>query len=316
MRTVLFKTLHLMAVLLVTTLIAFTSIRLLPGDPASAVLGEGATDEAVATLRHDLRLDEPLVSQYLHWLSDVLRFDLGQSARSGEQVLDVIIQRVPVSLELMIVAQILALALAIPMALLSAYRRDRSFDRLTGAAAFAAISIPDFVLGIVLILVFSLTVGWLPATGWTAWSDSPADHVRGLVLPGLVLGVTQAAIYQRILRNDVVSTLQEDFIATAKTKGLSMGHILLRHALRPSSFSLVTLAGINIGRLIGGAVVIEVLFALPGLGQLIVSSLSNRDYVMVQGAVLFVAVAYVLINALVDLLYLALDPRVKQKGRS
>jgi peptide/nickel transport system permease protein len=305
------KLLQLLAVLVIAGTLAFGVLRLLPGDPAIALLGENATPEAVAALHHELNLDQPLPVQYIRWVGNVLHGNFGDSARNGQPVLDAILNRLPVSLELMVLAQVIALLIAIPLGVYSAYRAGGAVDRATSVAAFGAISIPDFVLGIVLIFVVSLKWGLAPATGWVPISQSLLGNVQTVILPAITLAIGQVALYQRILRSDVIATLQEDYIGMARTKGLSTAYVLFRHALRPSSVSLITLAGVNIGRLIGGAVVVEVLFALPGVGQLMVQSLSSRDYLMVQGVVLFIAVGYVVINAGVDLLYRVIDPRVR-----
>lgn len=305
------KLLQLLAVLVIAGTAAFGVLRLLPGDPALALLGENATPEAVEALHHQLYLDRPLPVQYYHWVLNVFHGDLGDSARNGQPVLDAILSRLPVSLELMILAQVIALLIAIPLGVYSAYRAGGAVDRTTSVVAFGFISIPDFVLGIVLIFVVALKWGLAPATGWVPLSQSVVGNLQTVILPAVTLAIGQVALYQRILRSDVIATLQEDFIGMARTKGISTAYLLFRHALRPSSVSLVTLAGVNIGRLIGGAVVVEVLFALPGVGQLMVQSLSSRDYLMVQGVVLFIAVAYVVVNAVVDLLYRVIDPRVR-----
>jgi peptide/nickel transport system permease protein len=311
LRGIAFKLLQLLAVLIIAGTAAFGVLRLLPGDPAVALLGENATPEAVEALHHQLLLDRPLPVQYYHWVLNVLHGDLGDSARNGQPVLDAILNRLPVSIELMILAQVIALLIAIPLGVYGAYRAGGVVDRASSVVAFGFISIPDFVLGIVLIFVVALKWGMAPATGWVPLSQSVAGNLQTVILPAVTLAIGQVALYQRILRSDVIATLQEDYIGMARTKGLSTAYLLFRHALRPSSVSLVTLAGVNIGRLIGGAVVVEVLFALPGVGQLMVQSLSSRDYLMVQGVVLCIAVAYVIVNAAVDLLYRVIDPRVR-----
>ncbi|MER7006001.1 ABC transporter permease [Dactylosporangium sp. NPDC000555] len=311
LRGLAFKLLQLLAVLIIAGTASFGVLRLLPGDPAVALLGENATPEAVQALHQQLLLDRPLPVQYYHWVVNVLQGDLGDSARNGQPVLDAILNRLPVSIELMILAQVIALLIAIPLGVYGAYRAGGPVDRTTSVVAFGFISIPDFVLGIVLIFVVALKWGLAPATGWVPLSESLLGNLQSVILPAVTLAIGQVALYQRILRSDVIATLQEDFIGLARTKGLGTMYLLFRHALRPSSVSLVTLAGVNIGRLIGGAVVVEVLFALPGVGQLMVQSLSSRDYLMVQGVVLCIAVAYVVVNAAVDLLYRVIDPRVR-----
>ncbi|MCO1653835.1 ABC transporter permease [Pseudonocardia humida] len=304
---------HLLLVLLAVTFLSFVVVDLLPGDAAVVVAGENATPEQVQEVRETLQLDRPLLIRYVDWLGGVLTGDLGSSFRTGQPVLEALGERIPVSLQLAVVAQLLALVIAVPLAVYSAYRPGRLVDRTTMTLGFAGAAMPQFVLGMVLIVVFAGGFSSvLPATGYTSFFDDPLANLRSIILPCVTLMVAEAAVYRQLLRSDMISTLQEDFILMARSKGLRPRAILLRHALRPSSFSLITLSGVNLGRLIGGTVIVETLFAIPGLGQLIVQAVFNRDYLILQGALLFVAVAYVAINMLIDLLYLVLDPRVRR----
>lgn len=304
---------HLLLVLVAVTFLSFVVVDLLPGDAAVVVAGDNATPDQVQQVREQLQLDRPLVVRYVDWLGGVVTGDLGQSFRTGQPVADALAERIPVSLELTIIAQVLALLVAVPLAIYSAYRPGRLLDRASMTAGFGGAAMPQFVLGMVLIVLFAGGFSSiLPATGFTPFFDDPVANLRSIVLPCLTLMVAEAAVYRQLLRSDMISTLQEDFILMARSKGLSPRTILLRHALRPSSFSLITLSGLNIGRLLGGTVIVETLFAIPGLGQLIVQAVFNRDYMLLQGALLFVAVAYVVINMLIDLLYLFLDPRVRR----
>ncbi|TCK22234.1 ABC transporter permease [Pseudonocardia endophytica] len=304
---------HLLLVLVAVTFLSFVVVDLLPGDAAVVVAGDNATPEQVQQVREQLQLDRPLVVRYVDWLGGVVTGDLGQSFRTGQPVAEALAERIPVSLELTIIAQVLALLVAVPLAIYSAYRPGRLLDRASMTAGFGGAAMPQFVLGMVLIVLFAGGFSSiLPATGFTPFLDDPGANLRSIVLPCLTLMVAEAAVYRQLLRSDMISTLQEDFILMARSKGLSPRSILLRHALRPSSFSLITLSGLNIGRLLGGTVIVETLFAIPGLGQLIVQAVFNRDYMLLQGALLFVAVAYVVINMLIDLLYLFLDPRVRR----
>jgi peptide/nickel transport system permease protein len=307
------RVIHLAIVLLAVTFLSFIVVDLLPGDAAVVVAGDNATPEQVAQVRIDLQLDRPLLVRYVDWLGGVLTGDLGKSFRTGQPVAEALAQRIPVSFEITLVAQLLALVVAIPLAVYSAYRPGRLVDRASMTIGFGAAAMPTFVFGMVLIVLFAggLT-SILPATGYTGFFENPLLNLRSIILPCLTLMIGEAAVYRQLLRSDMISTLQEDFVLMARSKGLSPRAILLRHALRPSSFSLITLSGVNIGRLLGGTVIVETLFAIPGLGQLIVQAVFNRDYLVLQGALLFVAVAYVVINMLIDLLYLALDPRVRR----
>jgi peptide/nickel transport system permease protein len=236
-------------------------------------------------------------------------------------VTEILSERLPTSLELMAMAQIMALAVAIPLGIFAASRANGWADKTSNTVAFGLLSVPNFILAVLLIFLFSLggftvlglTVGsdYFPATGRVAFGTDPVEHFKSLVLPAMALAAGQIAVYMRLLRTEMVATLQEDFIAVARAKGMPPRRILLRHAFRPSSFSLLTVAGINVGQLIGGAVIIESIFVIPGLGDLIVRSIFQRDYLVIQGAVLVVAVGFVLINFLVDSLYAVLDPRVR-----
>jgi peptide/nickel transport system permease protein len=241
----------------------------------------------------------------------VLHGNFGRAYNDNEKVTDIIRQRLPVTLELLIGAQLLALAVAVPLALLSAYRAGSRVDRALTATSFGMLSIPDFVIAIVLVFVFAVRAHWLPATGYTHLSDSVTGNLRSVALPTITLAIPLSAVYTRLLRSDLIATLQEEYILMARAEGLPTRRILWRHALRPSSFSLLTVIGINTGALIGGAVIVEYLFALPGMGSRLIDAIGRREYIIVQGLVLVIAVGYVLANFLVDVLYGVLDPRVR-----
>jgi peptide/nickel transport system permease protein len=217
----------------------------------------------------------------------------------------------PVTIELLIYSQFIALVVAIPMAIIAAQRAGGIFDRASTSVAFALLSVPNFILAIVLILVFAVRLKMFPATGYVDFTSNPLENLKDLFLPALTLAVAEMAVYLRLLRTDLIETLQEDYIMMAKAKGLSPRRILLRHAFRPSTFSLVTVIGLNFGRLIGGTFIVEVIFALNGLGKYTVDGIIGRDYIPVQGAVVVIAVGYVLINFAVDMFYAVLDPRIR-----
>jgi len=305
------RVVRLIGVLLVVSVLCFFSMSLLPGDPARIILGEtSATPEAVASLRAELGLDQPIVERFVHWIGGVLHGDLGSSYRTGQSVMGIIGDRAPVTLELIVLSQIIALALAIPAAIVAAYRRRTATDRAISLWVFTTLSTPDFVIGVLLVLVFSVSWGIFPSTGYTPWSDGIGPHLESLVMPALALASASFALYQRVLRADLVETLRRDYIAVARAKGISMWRVTFRHALRPSLTGLVTSVGVTIGTLIGSTVVIESLFGLPGIGAELASAVVNRDYVEVQGLVLMIAASFVVINALVDLLYGVIDPRL------
>ncbi len=301
----------LVGILFAVSLITFLLMNLAPGDPAQAILGETATAEAIAALRQRLGLDLPILQRYLNWLGGVLTGDLGESFRANEPVLDAIVGRFPVTLELLIGAQVVALGLALPIGMYTAYRARGAADKAALAVALAFVSTPPFLIGIILIYVFALLLGVLPATGYVPVSESLSGNLLTMTLPIATLGLFEFPVYMRLLRSDMIQTLQQNYISLARAIGLPPWRILFTHALRPSSLSLITVVGINMGRLIGGAVIVEVLFGLPGVGQLLVDGIYQREYLMVQGVVLVVGVFFVLINSLVDLLYSLLDPRVR-----
>jgi peptide/nickel transport system permease protein len=308
------KVAYLIPVLLAVTALTFLLIKLLPGDPAINILGPSATRKAVDEIDNKLGLRKPLVVQYTTWLGRAVTGDLGKSYQNSQTTSSALKQRLPVTLELLLLSQVLALAISVPLAILAARRPNSLLDRLSTGAAFGFLSVPNFILAVVLVLLFAVKIHWFPATGYTPLTQNPLQNLRSLVLPSVTLAVAELATYLRLLRTDMIATLQEDFVTMAKSKGLSDRHILLRHALRPSSFSLVTVGGLNLGRLIGGTFVVEVIFAIPGIGELTIRSIYNRDYLVVQGVVLVIAVGYVLASVLVDILYSVLDPRIRHAG--
>ena len=314
MRYALSKIAYLIMVLLAVTILTFLLLKLLPGDPAINILGPSATPQAVAQIHHHLGLDKPLPVQYLNWLGNALHGNLGKAYQNNQTTVSALRQRLPVTIELLIISQLLALIISIPVAIYAAYRPNGWFDRISTTTAFGLLSLPDFIVGVVLVLIFAVRLHWFPATGYTPISQNLFQNLRSMVLPCITLAVGELAAFVRLLRTDMIATLQEDYITMAKSKGMSDSHILLRHAFRPSSFSLVTVIGLNLGRLIGGTFIVETIFALPGIGDLAIRSIFSRDYLVVQGVVLVIAVGYVLANAAVELLYTVLDPRIRHAG--
>lgn len=318
------RALHLVAVLLSVSFATFLLTSLLPGGPEDAILGPFATEESVAALRHELRLDDPIPVRYARWLADAVTGDLGRSYTQQVPVAELLADRLPRTLELLLLAQVLALGIAIPLGVLAAYRAGGWLDRAINTSAFAMLSLPSFVVAVVLVFFLALggiSVGGVrlgaevfPATGVVPLSESPLGHLKSMFLPALAIAIGQIAVYMRLLRTEMLATLQEDFITTARAKGLPVRRILLRHALKPSSFSLLTVAGLNVGQLIGGAVIIETIFVMGGVGDLLVRSIFTRDYLVIQSAVLVIAIGFVLVNFLVDVLYHVLDPRVRHHG--
>ncbi|MGR3781463.1 MAG: ABC transporter permease [Albimonas sp.] len=305
---------RLAVVLAVVTVITFLLVAALPGDVALDIAGADASAEDVAEIRAEIGLDRPLVVRYLDWVSGIVTGDWGQSWRTGERVWDAIVQRLPASLELMLLAQVVAVSLAIPAALLCARAPDGRVDRAIGFLAFGSVSMPSFMTAVLLILLFSLTLGWLPATGYEPLSAGLWENLRPMILPALSLGLVEWTALMRTLRAEMIGVLQENYIALARAKGMSDRRILVVHALRPSSFSMITLLGLQVGRLMGGSIIIEQIFGIPGVGRLLVTSVFSRDFMMIQGCVTFFALAYVLVNFCTDLAYARLDPRVRGFG--
>ncbi|MBB4262618.1 MULTISPECIES: ABC transporter permease [unclassified Bradyrhizobium] len=305
------RLLAMLPVLLAVSLLTFLIASLLPGDLALVILGDQATPENVAALRRDMGLDQPLWWRYLSWLGHVLQGDLGRSFRTGQTVLQAVAERIPVSLQLMLMAEFIGLLIGVPVAIACAARAGGAFDRFMTGSAFAMLSMPSFLVAILLIYLFAVELHWLPATGYVPFTEEPLSNLRFFVLPALTLALAEWPGIMRVLRSDMIATLQEDYIALAKAKGLKPARILFVHALKPSSLTLVTVTGINIGRLLGGTLIVESIFALPGIGRLLVGAIYTRDLVILQGVVLLVACGFVIVNFIVDMLYAVLDPRIR-----
>lgn len=311
-RTVVRRLIRLVPTLLVVTFFSFALVGLLPGDPALQVVGpQYATEENVAAARADLGLDRPLLERYGDWLTDAARFDLGRSYRSNRPVSELITERLPVSLELVLLAQLVAVGGALVVAPIAATRPGSRFDRIISAGTSAALATPQFILGLVLIFAFAVRWNLFPAAGYVRLTASWSENLRSLLLPTVTLALVPLAVYAQALRTEMVHVLREDYVTLARGRGLSTPYILFRHVLRPSSLPLLTLVGINVGALLGGAVIIEQIFSLPGLGRLAIDAITNDDYLVVQGVVLFITVTYVLVNFVVDLLYAVVDPRIR-----
>jgi len=308
------KFIHLLAVVFAVTALTFVMLDLLPASIAHEIAGHSATAGDIAAIREQLGLNDQVLVRYGRWLAGALRGDLGISLVSGQPVAQAIGSHLPVTLELLVLAQLFALALAVPIGIVSAWRADSKLDRFFGTVGFGLVSIPSFALAILLIFFFSLRLKWFPATGYTALNEGLWLNLKGFILPALSLAMVEWVTLMRVLRSDMIATLREDFILLAMAKGLPAWRILLRHALRPSCFSMITMCGLHVGNLIGGAVIIEQLFALPGVGRLLLSSIFAQDFPMVQGCVLLIAVGYVTVNFLVDASYGLLDPRVRKEG--
>ncbi len=295
--------------------------QLIPGDPVVSVLGAAYNPntpegrEQITMVREELGLNKSFHLRYLDWASGVFTGDLGHkfsANAAGVTTNRILKERLPVTLEIMVLAQLMALAIAIPAGVLSAYKSDRAADKAITGFSFAMIAVPPFVLALVLVYVLSIKLNWVPSSGYTRLSDGLSENLRSMVIPVSTLGLGLAAVYARLLRSEMISTLEEDFILMANAKGLPSRRILFHHALRPSSFSLLTIVGINIGALIGGAVIVEQLMAIPGVGSALVQAVAEREYQVILGLVFIISMFYVVANFIVDVLYSFLDPRIRR----
>lgn len=298
-------------VLLLVTLGTTALVDLMPGSPAVTILGPTATPEQIATVNAEYGFERPLPVRYVDWLSRALTGDLGESLLTRRDIFDDIVRRLPVTFQLAIMAQVMALVVTIPLALYGAANAGRRVDRALTALSSGFMSLPSFVVAVLVVYVFAVRLQVFPVTGWVPLAESVAGNLYHAFLPAAALAVIEVGFFYRLLRGDLVTTLQEDFILAARSKGLSSRYVLLRHALRPSLFSLMTMAGLSFGRLMGGSVIVEAFFSLPGLGNLAINSISFKDIPTLQAIVVFVAVIYVLVNTLVDLAYRLVDPRVE-----
>jgi peptide/nickel transport system permease protein len=315
LKNVIVRLVKLLAVVLIVSFLTFSLTKIIPGDPVNVILGPQASEpELRAAVEKDLGLDKSFLEQYGSYLNGAVHGDLGRSYVSKFETTTLLGQKLPATIELMLLAQAVSLLISIPLAMYSAYRANSRADRAITTTAFGLISFPNYALAVVLVWLFSLQLGWFPAIGYKPLSDGILDNLKSIALPvaALVAGLT--AVYTRLLRSDLIATLQEDFVLMARSKGLPTWHILLRHALRPSSFSLLTVFAINFGTLIGGSVIIEQFFVIPGVGSLAIESILKRDYLVLQGVVLLIATAFVLVNVVVDILYSILDPRVRRSA--
>jgi peptide/nickel transport system permease protein len=298
-------------VLLLVSVGVFALIHLIPGDPVQVMAGESQDPAVVATLRHQLGLDRPLSVQYVTWLGHALRGDLGRSIRTNSPVLDMIGERARPTLELSALALLIALLVAMPVGVLSATHRNSPIDALGTAFAIFGISMPNFVIGLILIFVFAVRLGWLPTSGFVDVFDDPVAGLRSLALPAITLGLQLTAIIARMTRSTLLESLGQDYVRTARAKGLSQRAVVLRHALRNALIPVVTIVGLQVGGLLAGAVITEFIFAIPGVGRLIVDAIFARDFPVVQGVVLVTALGFIASNLLADVLYALLDPRIR-----
>jgi peptide/nickel transport system permease protein len=296
------------------TVVVFTGVRLIPGDPARVLAGTEADEAGLEEIRQKYGLRDPIPVQYLRWLGLLLRGDLGESIRTRESVSRVVALKLPITLQLACYALLVAVAIALPAGVFAAVRRNTVWDYLASGASLCGVSIPNFWLGIMLILLLAVRLGWLPASGFVPLRQDPVGNTQRMLMPAFVLGVALAAVLMRQTRNSMIEVLSADYIRTAWSKGLPPRAVVLRHAVRNGLIPVITLLGLQMGALISGAVVTEQIFVVPGFGRLILEAVFTRDYPLVQGVVLITASAYVGINLLVDVSYSLVNPRIRVKG--
>ncbi|KEO84861.1 ABC transporter permease [Tumebacillus flagellatus] len=298
-------------VIFLVTILVFSLMHMLPGDPATVILGQEAPPEAVAALREQLGLNDPIVMQYLHWLGGVLHGDLGHSLVDNSPVSDLIAQRLPVTVELTIGTFLIALIIAIPAGIISATRQGKFSDYVASILAMSGMSIPSFWFAMMLIVLFAVKLGWFPASGYTPFFENPAANITAMILPMFATALREAAVLMRMLRSSLLEVMSADYIRTAYSKGQRERVVVLRHAFKNALVPVVTTSGLMVAGLLGGLVITESIFSIPGFGKLIVDSIYQRDFVTVQGAVLVSALLVVVINLAVDLTYSLIDPRIK-----
>ena len=298
-------------VLIGMSLLVFSLIHLVPGDPARVMLGLTATPENVATLHEQLGLDDPIWRQYLTWLGNVLHGDLGTDYRSHEPLTQMLLARLPVTLELTILATVFSVLIAVPLGVLGAVRRRGVADVTGTTVSLLGISLPDFGLGVLLVLLMSLKLDWLPPSGYRPLSEGVIDNFRYMILPALTLSISMASVLLRTTRAAMLEVLGQDYVKFARAKGISENLVIAKHALRNASIPIVTVLGLQFGFLLGGAVIVESIFSLPGIGRMTLNAVNTRSYPIVQGGILIIGVLFMLVNLLTDLLYAVLNPRIR-----
>lgn len=301
----------LIPVILIVGLVVFTLVHLTPGDPAAIILGDQATPEDIQQLRETLGLNDPLPIQFINWFGGVLTLDFGDSIFLGMPVTEALMDRVAPTGLLTLYALFVQLLIGIPLGVIATLKAGSIVDRLMTALAISGAAIPTFFLGIMLILIFAVQLKWLPSVGYVSPMDDLSGHIQRMIMPAFALGFSSAGLLARLIRSSMLDVLNEDYVRTAMAKGLAHRHVVIRHALRNALVPAITVVGTSLAALLGGAVVTETVFTIPGMGRLVVQSISRRDYPIIQGAVMAIAVSYVLVNLIVDLLYIYADPRVR-----
>ena len=314
--SILKKILTAIPVLLVVSIVLFLLLNVMPGDAADSMSTMDATADEVEALRESLGLHDPMYIQYLRWLKNVLKGDFGISFLNGASVTEKIVTRLPVTLELTLLAMLIAVAIALPMGVLSATHRNSAIDAIASFISMIGVAVPHFWLAMMLIIIFSVNLHWLPASGFTPISQGLGKNLIKMIMPAFSVGLGFAATVMRQTRSNMIDVLGTDYISTAKAKGMSKSVVVWKHGVRNALIPVITVIGMQTGRLFGGAIVVETLFGLPGIGTAIVQSIFSRDYQMTMGCVMMVAVIIILINTIVDILYVIIDPRVRTTRKS
>lgn len=301
----------LVPTLVFVSMLIFGLQQLLPGDPAQILAGEDQNPELIAQLREQMHLDKPIPVQYGYWMAGVLQGDLGESARTGQPVLELILEKLPVTVELALLSMLIALLISLPAGVISAVKRGSVWDHSATVLGLSGLSMPNFWLGILMILLFSVELGWLPASGYISPFESLSQNLAAMIMPAFVLGTGIAAVLMRHTRSSMLQVLAADYVRTARAKGLRERVVVLKHALRNALTPVITLGALELGTLLSGAVLTEQVFTIPGFGKLIIDAVFNRDYAVVQGVVLVTATAYILLNLLADMAYFVFNPRLR-----
>jgi peptide/nickel transport system permease protein len=301
----------LIPVLIVVGVVVFTLVHLTPGDPAAVILGQGATSEQIEALRDQLGLNEPLLVQFGKWIAGVVRLDFGDSLFLGMPVTEALMQRAQPTLLLTLYALLIQIFIGVPAGVIAAIRRNSPLDRVLMVASISGAAIPTFFLGILLILIFAVWLRWLPSGSYVPITENVGEHFKSMLLPSFALGFSAAGLLARLVRSSMLDVLSEDYVRTAWAKGLPGRRVVITHALRNALIPALTIVGASMGALLGGAVVTETVFTIPGMGRLVVQSIARRDFPLIQGAIMIIAGIYVLVNLLVDVLYVYVDPRIR-----
>ncbi|MFG6147790.1 ABC transporter permease [Halobacillus sp. B23F22_1] len=307
------RILMLIPVLFGVSVFIFIIMRIVPGDLAMTILGNNATPESLRQLREDFGLNLPLYVQYFNWMGGVLTGDFGQSMRTGQEVLPDILNRFKLTFELTLLSAFISWIIAIPLGIIAAVKRNTNADFGVRLISLLGVSVPNFALAIIIILVLSLAFSYSPPIEYVGFFENPLQNLEIMIIPAIVLGSSMAGAVMRMTRSSILEILRQDFIRTIRAKGARERIVIFNHALRNAMIPILTIIGLQVGTLLGGTVIIEQIFSLPGLGQLVLTAINQRDFIVVQGAVLFIAFVFVLINLLVDVLYSYLDPRIKYK---